>query len=100
MKSTSSNSGQHTSKTPSNQKDNWEYFEHGKLPPANISAKIEERGDFYYLKDDEVNNGVPFPKKAFDENGELDLRKLKGEDAARYIRGLGINLAIIPRGRR
>jgi len=98
MSSASGSSSSAPSKHRGQQKENWEYFSKNKLPPANITG-VEEKGDFYVL-DDEVNNGVPIPKKAFDENGELDLRKLKGEDAARYIRGLGINLAIIPRGRR
>jgi hypothetical protein len=42
---------------------------------------------------DHINNGVPIPKKFFNEEGELDLRRATGNEAAAYLRGLGMKIA-------
>ena len=62
-------------------------------------AGIKETEEAYVLPAG-VNNGVPIKKKFFDKDGEIDLRQVTGEEAAAYIRGVGIPLAIVPRGRK
>lgn len=41
-----------------------------------------------------INNGVPIPKKFFNEEGDLDLRRATGPEALAYLRKLGIQISI------
>lgn len=68
------------------------------VPEGFVSPRGIQETETAYVLPDGVNNGMPIPKKAFDEDGELDLRRLSGDQGAAYIRGLGIPLAVIPRG--
>jgi hypothetical protein len=39
-----------------------------------------------------VNSGVRIPKKFFNDDGELDLRRATGPEAVTYLRAIGINV--------
>ena len=67
------------------------------VPDADISPRGVKETENAYILPEGVNNGVPIPKKVFDEHGEIDLRRMKGDEGAAYIRSLGIPLAYIPR---
>jgi hypothetical protein len=60
-----------------------------------ISPAGVRETDTAYILPEGVNNGMPIPKDAFDEEGEIDLRKLPGPKAAQYLRGLGIPMAVV-----
>lgn len=47
-----------------------------------------------YILPSEINNGVPIPKKFFNEEGDLDLRRATGMEAVTYLRKIGIQLTI------
>lgn len=56
-----------------------------------INSRIVET-DTMYLMPEEINNGVPIPKKFFDEEGNLDLSRGTGEEVRRYMEALGVSL--------
>ena len=45
----------------------------------------------------EVEKDVDLPTHFYNEQGEIDLRKVKGEEARRYLTSLGLDLPILPR---
>ena len=66
-------------------------------PDVISPAGVKETEKAYTLPEG-VNNGVHIPKKFFDEEGEIDLRRGSGPEVARYINALGIPLVVMPRG--
>jgi hypothetical protein len=54
---------------------------------------VRETEDSYILPEG-INQGVPIPKKFFDEEGNFDLRRASGMEAVTYLRRLGINLVV------
>jgi hypothetical protein len=63
---------------------------------ANINYNpngVKDLGNSYGLPNG-INNGVPVPKKFFNEEGELDLRLATGPEAVTYLRKLGIQLTM------
>jgi hypothetical protein len=50
---------------------------------------IREVGNVYEVPKT-LNNGVAIPKKFFNEEGEIDLRKVPGREAVSYVRAIGI----------
>lgn len=54
---------------------------------------VRDLGDSWQLPPN-INNGVAIPKKFFDEEGNLDLRRATGPEALAYLRKVGINLSI------
>ena len=43
---------------------------------------------------DSINKGVPIPKKFFDEEGNMDLRRASGPEAVAYLQKIGVNLMV------
>lgn len=52
---------------------------------------VIETKDSYELPD-EINNGVAIPKRFIDKDGEINLSKVTGPEAVRYLRAIGINI--------
>jgi len=58
---------------------------------GSLNAQIVETEDAYLMPDD-LNNGVPIPKKFFTKDGEFDLRLATGPEAKHYMEALGVHL--------
>lgn len=52
---------------------------------------IIETEDGYILPEG-TNNGIKIPKRFFDEEGELNLSKVTGDEAVTYLNALGLNI--------
>ena len=60
--------------------------------PINPNRIIETEDA--YIFPDGINNGVPVPKKFFDEEGEFNLSKATGPEAVRYLNALGLRIGM------
>lgn len=68
----------------------------GKVVDINYNRNpnnVRDIGDAWQLPGN-INNGVPIPKKFFDEEGNFDLRRASGPEALAYLRKIGVNLTI------
>lgn len=63
-------------------------------PKRHPSVKVEELDDAYKLPSD-INNGVAIPKKFFDGEGDLNLSKVTGNEAVRYLNAVGLGIPTI-----
>lgn len=59
--------------------------------PSQTVRGVEDTGTAYKLPN-EVNNGVPIPKKFFNADGDLDLSQATGREAVVYLKALGLNI--------
>jgi hypothetical protein len=59
--------------------------------PSQTVRGVEDTGTAYKLPND-VNNGVPIPKKFFNADGDLDLSQATGREAVTYLKALGLNI--------
>ena len=62
--------------------------------PRRPQVHVQETEDSYQLPDN-INNGVALPKTFFEEEGELNLSKVKGSQAVKYLNALGLNIPTI-----
>lgn len=58
------------------------------------ASKVIEHEDSYELPSD-INNGVAIPKTFFNDEGDLDLSKVTGPQAVKYLNGLGLRIPTI-----
>ncbi len=59
--------------------------------PAKTSPEAQSRKRFYF--DAQVPEGLP--DKFFNEDGEVDLRQVTGEEAYKYMSSVGVKLPIM-----
>lgn len=65
--------------------------DNGSYVPAQTVRGVEDTGTAYKLPND-INNGVPIPKKFFNADGDLDLSQATGREAVIYLKALGLNI--------
>jgi len=63
-------------------------------PIRHPSVRIDELEDSYKLPQD-INNGVAIPKTFFDDAGDLNLSKVTGPQAVRYLNAVGLGIPTI-----
>jgi hypothetical protein len=59
-----------------------------------VVNEIEITADSYILPK-HLNNGVPVAKKFFDDEGNLTLQRATGNEAARYLNAIGLNIPVL-----
>lgn len=69
----------------------------GNTPTAHGKVLDVEETELGYVLPEDVNNGQVIPKTFFDNEGELNLSKVKGDVAVAYLRGIGLNIPTILR---